>query len=155
MKAPLLAFTFLLSAGLMSFVRGQETAPKPPRPGPDIAASSVSLAVPAVELSEREKSLIERIEKLEKRIDQLESAERSHAEQPVKDSSPKLPSSASTLPANDRISPNLPSVREPAAPKSPSEPKKEDPFTFADFTWLTGNPRTTESPISNEYFTAE
>ncbi|HEX4824782.1 MAG TPA: outer membrane beta-barrel protein [Candidatus Polarisedimenticolaceae bacterium] len=30
-----------------------------------------------------------------------------------------------------------------------------EPFTFADFTWLTGNPRTNESPLGNDVFTAE
>ena len=33
--------------------------------------------------------------------------------------------------------------------------KKPDPFAFADFTWLNGNPRTKDSPISTEYFTGE
>lgn len=32
---------------------------------------------------------------------------------------------------------------------------KEEPFAFADFTWTTGNPRTTESPIKTDYFTGE
>jgi hypothetical protein len=33
--------------------------------------------------------------------------------------------------------------------------KKADPFAFADFTWLTGNPRTKESPIDSKVFTGE
>jgi hypothetical protein len=33
--------------------------------------------------------------------------------------------------------------------------KKRDPFSFADFTWMNGNPRTTDSPISTSYFTGE
>jgi len=33
--------------------------------------------------------------------------------------------------------------------------KKPDPFAFADFTWLTGNPRTTESAIDSKAFTGE
>jgi hypothetical protein len=33
--------------------------------------------------------------------------------------------------------------------------KKPDPFAFADFTWLTGNPRTKESPIDSKVFTGE
>ncbi len=32
---------------------------------------------------------------------------------------------------------------------------KSEPFAFADFTWLTGNPRTKESPIDTKWFTAE
>ena len=40
-----------------------------------------------------------------------------------------------------------------ATPQTP--PAKKDPFTFADFTWLTGNPRTTESPLDSKVFTGE
>ncbi len=35
-----------------------------------------------------------------------------------------------------------------------AEPAAE-PFAFADFTWLTGNPRTKESPVDSKAFTAE
>ncbi len=43
-----------------------------------------------------------------------------------------------------------PQAQAPAAP----EPKPQ-PFAFADFTWLTGNPRTKESPIDTKVFTGE
>jgi hypothetical protein len=33
--------------------------------------------------------------------------------------------------------------------------KKPDPFAFADFTWLNGNPRTTDSPLGNSVITGE
>jgi hypothetical protein len=33
--------------------------------------------------------------------------------------------------------------------------KKPEPFAFADFTWLTGNPRTKESPLDSKVFTGE
>ncbi len=35
------------------------------------------------------------------------------------------------------------------------EIKKPDPFAFADFTWLSGNPRTKESPLDTKAFTGE
>jgi hypothetical protein len=38
---------------------------------------------------------------------------------------------------------------------SPPSPEKKEPFAFADFTWLTGNPRTKVSPLDTPYFTAE
>jgi hypothetical protein len=44
----------------------------------------------------------------------------------------------------------------PSQTSAPSEPeKKPDPFAFADFTWLTGNPRTKVSPIDTPAFTGE
>src|SRR5215475_10943207 len=35
------------------------------------------------------------------------------------------------------------------------DPEKKEPFAFADFTWLTGNPRTTSSPLDTPAFTFE
>jgi hypothetical protein len=41
-----------------------------------------------------------------------------------------------------------------AAAAAPRNPTRE-PFAFADFTWLTGSPRTRESPIDTKVFTGE
>jgi Putative beta-barrel porin-2, OmpL-like. bbp2 len=38
---------------------------------------------------------------------------------------------------------------------APEPEKKPDPFAFADFTWLSGSPRTKESPIDTKVFTGE
>ena len=43
----------------------------------------------------------------------------------------------------------------PAAPAGAPEAKKADPFAFGDFTWLSGNPRTKESPLDTKVFTGE
>jgi hypothetical protein len=49
--------------------------------------------------------------------------------------------------------------RQPKAGLQPSNPPQEqgpaEPFAFADFTWLTGNPRTKESPLETKAFTGE
>ena len=34
-------------------------------------------------------------------------------------------------------------------------PRASEPFDFADFTWLSGNPRTTTSPLGTSAFTGE
>jgi hypothetical protein len=47
-----------------------------------------------------------------------------------------------------------PPAQAPAAAAAP-EVKKPEPFAFADFTWLTGNPRTKESPLDTKAFTGE
>jgi len=45
---------------------------------------------------------------------------------------------------------------QPATDASPSKPAAElDPFAFADWTWLSGNPRTRDSPLGNQYVTGE
>ena len=45
-------------------------------------------------------------------------------------------------------------VAEAAAP-APTEEKKAEPFAFADWTWLNGNPRTKDSPADSKFFTPE
>ena len=40
-------------------------------------------------------------------------------------------------------------------PPPPDPEKKPEPFAFADFTWLNGNPRTTSSPLETKAFTGE
>jgi len=45
---------------------------------------------------------------------------------------------------------------DPAQSQPPAEAeKKPEPFAFADFTWLSGNPRTRESPLTTAAFTGE
>jgi len=43
----------------------------------------------------------------------------------------------------------------PAPQSAPAAPAKPDPFSFADFTWLTGNSRVSKPMIDNEYFTGQ
>ena len=38
---------------------------------------------------------------------------------------------------------------------APAAEKKAEPFAFADFTWLTGNPRTKDAPLDSKAFTGE
>jgi hypothetical protein len=44
-------------------------------------------------------------------------------------------------------------VATPAAPDAPA--KAAEPFAFADFTWLNGNPRTKDAPLDSKVFTGE
>jgi hypothetical protein len=51
----------------------------------------------------------------------------------------------------------VPATQQAAAPEQnpPAKPKVADPFAFADFTWLTGNPRTKDAPLDSPAFTGE
>jgi len=40
-------------------------------------------------------------------------------------------------------------------PRVPAESKQAEPFAFADFTWLTGNPRTKDLPLNTKVVTGE
>ncbi len=49
-----------------------------------------------------------------------------------------------------------PLAKEGAQPETaPADARKPDPFGFADFTWLTGNARTKDSPLDSKVFTGE
>jgi hypothetical protein len=48
----------------------------------------------------------------------------------------------------------LPPASAAAQQRAPT-PKPKEPFTFADFTWLTGNPRTKDLPLDSPAFTGE
>src|SRR5664280_465943 len=39
-----------------------------------------------------------------------------------------------------------------AQPSSPDKPQKEEPFSYADWTWLNGNPRTKTIPMDTKFF---
>jgi len=110
-------------------------------------------------------SILQELQSMKKRIEQLE-AELKKSRQP-----PAIASAEPTTPENSRPV-NVPPAEAAASPSpagpfqatpsqaAPSqaaraEKKKVEPFSFADFTWLTGNSRTTESPMENKVFTAE
>jgi hypothetical protein len=42
-----------------------------------------------------------------------------------------------------------------SADTAPTKPAKEEPFAFADWTWLNGNPRTKDLPLDSKFFTPE
>ncbi len=50
---------------------------------------------------------------------------------------------------------STPSAQPSLVEVQPQEARKREPFSFADFTWLTGNPRTTDSPLETKVFTGE
>jgi hypothetical protein len=113
--------------------------------------------------SEREKALLERIEKLERRLLELEARPTDAAPALLQ---PGLPTAAlSTLSDGSWSAQGDPAAASDSNPETgaqasngqsaPTTPKAAEPFAFADFTWLTGNSRTKESPIDTKAFTAE
>ncbi|HEY3885762.1 MAG TPA: outer membrane beta-barrel protein [Vicinamibacterales bacterium] len=57
--------------------------------------------------------------------------------------------------AQDAPAPAAPAAQTPPSSATIVPAKKPEPFSFADFTWLSGNPRTKESPIDSKVFTGE
>jgi hypothetical protein len=59
-------------------------------------------------------------------------------------------------PASAQTAPSSAPAQDRPAPSTGSDaarPKPAEPFAFADFTWLTGNPRTKDSPLDTKAFT--
>ncbi len=97
------------------------------------------------------RQLREMVLKLQKRVDELESglAKHTEAEQTLGGESATGSAPVRALTA----APAAPAVAEPSA--SSGKPKPAEPFAFADFTWLNGNPRTKQAAFDSKFFTAE
>ena len=124
-------------------------------------------------LTERERRLLDRVEQLEKRVADLEekaqpAAAVSSATPAGSDSSAAStaspiagPTSVASVTAPDRESLGITktgTVAGVSPEKSASgtaKTEKAQPFAFADFTWLNGNPRTKEVPLDTKFFTPE
>jgi hypothetical protein len=102
-------------------------------------------------------AIAKELDAMKKRIAQLEEELRQHqaAEQPI--------TAIHTAKATVSIAPPAPAVTvaptegEALLPASTQPTKKQpaEPFAFADYTWLNGNPRTKEPAFDSKFFTPE
>src|SRR5882757_6375272 len=141
-------------------------------PAKPAAAAKIEAPAP---LTERERQLLDRVEQLEKRMAELEGkAQPTAAPAPASSDSSAVstgsavagsapaaaPSTVSAEPASSRVTNVATAVRvQPQAMEKTAtgtvKPEKAQPFAFADFTWLNGNPRTKEVPLDTKFFTPE
>src|SRR6266478_5642069 len=158
----LIAVSYGSAVPLVAFADGgskEESAAKP------TAAAKIEAPAP---LTERERWLLDRIEQLEKRMAEMEARGSSSAPAAISTAQPASSAaseSASFAPAATVAAPGsnvLPAEKTTTAAsntvqeKTPTaKPQKAEPFAFADFTWLTGNARTKESPMDTKFFTPE
>jgi hypothetical protein len=126
-------------------------------------------------LTERERWLLDRVEQLEKRVADLESRGGTTAASAVDVSAvpaasanagasvvtagtPSIASGVtaanSALSSSDRAAPVGPQAPEQGKSGAP-QPGKEEPFSFADSTWLNGNSRTKDTPYATSFFSPE
>jgi hypothetical protein len=95
-----------------------------------------------------EEILLDRIDQLQTQLDELRASLASlheHDSEAAAEASP--PAAAAPV-----VPPAAPQLQQP--PHS-GKPAPAEPFAFGDFTWLTGNPRTKESPLETKAFTGE
>jgi hypothetical protein len=173
--AVVFCLAFLEAPNCWAQAHSQPSAPKefaglsdpPPSPAGPTNASSASDAESssgAANSSEAEipPAVAKQLEQMEKRIEELEAAlkARDAVAQPATE--PAAEPAASPEPALISANPNqehAPAQPAAVAPPVPSfEPQTQteaDPFSYADFTWLNGNPRTEDTPLATKYFTPE
>jgi Putative beta-barrel porin-2, OmpL-like. bbp2 len=148
-----IALVLLLGACLTLPLRGQQTPHGP-------AANEASPVEPSLNASHQQvpQEVLQELETMKKRIEQLEAQlkQRDGAVQPA--AVDNAVASASAL-----VAPRVQAVVAPpgAAQTGTSEsapPAKQppaEPFAFADWTWLNGNPRTKEAAFDSKFFTPE
>jgi len=106
-----------------------------------------------------EQEIVQELAAMKKRIEQLELALKQHeaAEQPTtvvhtaKASSPVVTSPSA--PAANAPAPEAEAVV--SQESTSAKPAKEEPFAFADWTWLNGNARTKTPAFDSKFFTPE
>jgi hypothetical protein len=112
-------------------------------------------ASPASPQSEQE--IVQELATMKKRIEQLEAALKQHeaAEQPTTVVNTAKVSTALTLPGSAPVANAV--APEAALPQTAvdAKPVKEEPFAFADWTWLNGNARTKTPAFDSKFFTPE
>jgi hypothetical protein len=127
-------------------------------------------------LTERERQLLDRVEQLEKRMAELEGKLQITPGVPTPSAanSNSVPASVGSVGPNPGAAPSaVPAeskslgvtniatgvnVQPQALEKTTTgtvKLEKAEPFAFADFTWLNGNPRTKELPMDTKFFTPE
>jgi hypothetical protein len=147
------------------------------------AAARSAAALPSPSgppLTEREKQLVERIDALERRIAALEARDSGKpansaaatADPPASVDSVQAAASmlaggfertatrqVAAIEVKQRSASPVKAQWKPSASQleaaAPEKEKPAEPFAFADFTWLNGNSRTSESPLDTKVFTGE
>jgi Putative beta-barrel porin-2, OmpL-like. bbp2 len=158
-------FTSLILVQSLVFAEdASNTAPREQEHSAQLNTTSVAQGTP---LTEREKQLLEHISALENRLAAIESRMQFVATPSTESLSPSTSISStpvvkgSSESATDTTAPSALSniaqdqTLNQLAPTTAQPPAKKDPFAFADFSWLTGNSRQNEYPLTSKVFTGE
>jgi Putative beta-barrel porin-2, OmpL-like. bbp2 len=117
---------------------------------PDLSAGSASANPPNANVNANAE-LIKELQQMQARIQQLENQLKN---QPGADSQMQ-PVSEKELFGSSSSGSGIKAAAERQEPLKPEKPKPAEPFAFADFTWLTGSPRTKEPAFDSKFFTPE
>src|ERR1700722_6396048 len=144
---------------------------------PSGTASPVKMDAPKPGLTEREQYLLDRVEQLERRVEELETKSAQPAAEPaasqpttngaaISNAAPGVTGATLATPvptntisssslSNPAIGPQGQATEKGKSGGTAAKAAKEEPFAFADFTWLNGNSRTKDTPYATTFFTPE
>jgi len=131
-------------------------AQQPGNGPPPRSAPQAPVAASPTDGAQVSQEVLQELDAMKKRIEQLEAQLRQ------KNAAPQPPPSSETTEHVAVVKNESPSNTAPisqalttqeSAP--PAQPQKAEPFAFADWTWLNGNPRTKEAAFDSKFFTPE
>jgi len=152
-----IALVALLAAGLVLPARGQQARQATGGPAPSDTTSSTDPIKAGAQPASRE--ILDELDAMKKRIEELETQLKQRAEtdqlkpaaEPIMEAAPVARAGVvavvPTPPAAAALVDQSAPAQEKAAPA--------EPFAFADWTWLNGNPRTKEAAFDSKFFTPE
>ena len=143
------AFIVVAAVALALPLHSQQTT----NSAPDDVAGSASQQANAASL-QSDQQIAQELDAMKKRIAQLEAALKQHeaAEKPTMAPRTAKGSAPVTVPAIEPVENAVEITPQTAAP---AKPAKEEPFAFADWTWLNGNARTKTPAFDSKFFTPE
>jgi hypothetical protein len=126
----------------------------------DVPASASGSSDPQASAADQQspQEIMNELAAMKKRIEQLEAELKQHvsAEQPTTVVHTAKASTPVATPPNTygaTAAPAEAALQQPGT--SVAKPAKAEPFAFADWTWLNGNPRTKEAAFDSKFFTPE
>jgi hypothetical protein len=159
-----LAATIACSAATLAVLICITSVPSPGQTTgqePNLAASGSDGAGDHAASNEVSKSgdandeVLQELERMRIRIQQLESQlrQQSSSAPPVTgDSTQGFAAASQKLLSAPAVTTQAGAEQPPAAE---SKPAQDEPFAYADWTWMNGNPRTKESPLDTKFFTPD
>lgn len=141
------AFIVMAAAALTLPLQGQQTAP-----GDSTGASAPVRREVGAASQPTDPEIVQELAAMKKRIAELEARLDHRNAQPALVDSAKAGEPTGTATSSAPAASELSTASESAAT---TKPAKEEPFAFADWTWLNGNARTKTPAFDSKFFTPE
>jgi len=128
------------------------STPAPEASQPALPAAAAQPATP--------EAVLEEVEALKKRVEQLEEELKSRNASPSAQPASSTPSAPASAEAAQAITAAAASSAQGETPRSginppPEKAAPEEPFSYADWTWMNGTPRNHDTPLNTKYFSPE